>query len=331
MYAVQAADDAGRRSDARRRSDASFVDDLDSYGGPSVPLRGEGTLTLGLTPDDRTEHARTAAFREGLGLRTRDLTGSEVRRLEPYLASGVRSAALADGDLSVDNRRLLAALRTAARCTGVRFVGARTTEVLSTAGRVDGVRADDDWVRAGSVVLAAGAWSGQVAGVPACAQPAVLPVKGHVLRLAPMPGRGIGPLLNRTVRALVHGSEVYLVPRSTGEIVVGATVEHQGFDLTVSVASVRQLLRAAHEVLPAVDQLVLSEVSTGLRPGTPDNGPLVGWSQAPGLFVATGHYRNGVLLCGLTADEVVHQLDGTPPTTVWSPFAPDRFDTHEVA
>jgi glycine oxidase len=129
----------------------------------------------------------------------------------------------------------------------------------------------------------------------------------------------------------VNGREVYLVPRADGELVVGATSEHRGFDLTVQVAAVRELLRLAHEVLPVVDELQRAEISVGLRPGTPDNGPLVGWSALPGLLVATGHHRNGVLLCGATADEVVRQVGGSAPSPQWAPFGPRRFDQLHVA
>ncbi len=143
-------------------------------------------------------------------------------------------------------------------------------------------------------------------------------MKGHVLRLRPQPGRGGQAALTHTVRALVHGREVYLVPRSDGgALVVGATVERQGYDDTVVVAAVRGLLRDAHEVLPVIDELALAEVSTGLRPGTPDNAPVVGWSALPGVFVATGHYRNGILLSGVTGEEVARQVAGHPPSALW--------------
>ncbi|MGN6610974.1 MAG: glycine oxidase ThiO [Angustibacter sp.] len=299
-------------------------------GADVVALRREGTLSVGLTADDRAELVRLTAFRDGLGLRTEQLTVRQARELEPFLATSVGGAQLAVDDLSVDNRAVHAALRERAVAAGATVRSGAPARLLVEAGRAVGVATDADELRADVVVLAAGARCAVVEGVPAHAVPPVVPVKGHVLRLRPQPGRQGPPALTRTVRALVHGREVYLVPRADGELVVGATVEHQGFDDTVVVAAVRGLLRDAHEVLPVVDELALAEISTGLRPGSPDNAPAVGWSALPGLFVATGHYRNGILLSGVTGKEVARQVAGHPPSDLWQPFAPHRFDLQEA-
>jgi glycine oxidase len=308
-----------------------FVADLDRDGADPVRMRDEGTLSVGLTADDGAELDHVTAFRDQVGLVTTRLSAREVRRLEPYLATTVRGGVLAPDDLSVDNRSLRESLRRNAFAAGVRRVHEAAGALLTTARRAVGVSTVSGvQLRADVVVLAAGAGSPLLAGVPAAARPPVVPVKGHVLRLGPMPGRRATALVTHTVRALVHGREVYLVPRSDGELVVGATVEHHGHDLTTSAGAVRELLRSAQEVLPVLDDLSLKEVATGLRPGTPDNAPVVGWSALPGLFVATGHYRNGILLCGLTADEVTHQVNGHSPSEVWMPFSPNRFTQQEV-
>ena len=304
---------------------------VDALGGTDVvPLRREGTLSVGLTADDRDDLARLTAYRDRLGLSTEQLTRRETRELEPFLASSVGGALLARDDLSVDNRAVRAATRGAAVAAGVRVLPGAPARLLVDAGRAVGVATGLDELHADAVVLAAGARCGVVDGVPEQALPPVVPVKGHVLRLRPRPGRQAPPALTHTVRALVHGREVYLVPRADGELVVGATVEHQGFDDTVVVAAVRALLRDAHEVLPVVDELALAELSTGLRPGTPDNAPVVGWSALPGLFVATGHYRNGILLCGVTGEEVARQVGGHPPSALWQDLGPHRFDRQEA-
>lgn len=304
----------------------SFAADLEADGA-CIGLRREGTLNLGLTADDRGELDRLTQFRAGLGLSTRQLDRHAVRQLEPYLGTQVRGAVAADDDLSVDNRALVAAVRDQAMACGVRIVTKPARRLMLHQERAWGVEyGDGEQASADTVILAAGARSAQFDGVPAAVRPRVLPVKGHVLRLAPLPGHPRTPLLRHTVRALVHGHEVYLVPRANGEVVVGATVEHMGFDETVTVVAVRQLLRDASEVLPVVDEMALAEICVGLRPGTPDNGPLLGWSGLPGLFIATGHYRNGILLSGLSADEVSRQVRGQQPSTVWQPFAPNRFD-----
>ncbi|MFB4264338.1 FAD-dependent oxidoreductase [Nonomuraea sp. GTA35] len=144
-------------------------------------------------------------------------------------------------------------------------------------------------VRGERVVLAAGAWSAELAEVP------VRPVKGQIMRL-----RSPQPLLSRCVRGTVHGSSVYLVPRGDGELVVGATQEEMGFDTRVTAGGLYELLRDARELVPGVTELEVADVVAGLRPGTPDNLPLIGPGGTPGLAYATGHHRGGVLLAPLT-------------------------------
>ena len=177
----------------------------------------------------------------------------------------------------------------------------------------DGRRRDAD-----QVVLALGAWSGRLPGVPAGTVP-VRPVKGQILRL-----RGT-PLLEGTVRALVRGRSVYLVPYGEDRLVVGATVEEQGFDPRVTVGAVLDLLRDATEVVPGLTELELVETLARWRPGTPDNGPLLGRSPLPGLVLATGHYRNGVLLAPVTADALAQVLTGGEVAGPAAAFAADRF------
>jgi glycine oxidase len=160
---------------------------------------------------------------------------------------------------------------------------------------------------AGRVVVCAGAWSG-LAGVP------VRPVKGQVVRL-----RGELP-----TQRMIRTEHVYVVPRRNGEVVVGATVEERGFDTTVTAGAVHELLREGYRVLPELAELELVDASAGLRPGSPDNGPLVGeWED--GVLVATGHYRNGILLAPVTAETIAAILTGAEPPAESLPFTPDRF------
>ncbi len=126
---------------------------------------------------------------------------------------------------------------------------------------------------------------------------------------------------------MVRGTDVYLVPRADGELVVGATQEERGPDQTVTAGAVHDLLRDALSVLPVLSELVLAETCAGLRPGTLDNGPVVGPGRRTGLLLATGHYRNGILLSAVTADATVAWLTGQPPAAEWAPFTPDRFTT----
>jgi glycine oxidase len=148
----------------------------------------------------------------------------------------------------------------------------------------------------------------------------VRPVKGQSIRLA-----GAADLLERTIRATVHGERVYLVPRSNGELVVGATNEEVGPDLTVTAGAVQQLLRNAIEVVPEIAELELVESLARSRPGTPDNGPLIGESALPGLLLATGHYRAGVLLAPATSDAIHRLVSNLPMSEIVKSFAPQRF------
>lgn len=148
-------------------------------------------------------------------------------------------------------------------------------------------------------------------------------MKGQVLRLT-VPSR-YAPFLSRTVRAVVRGSQVYLVPRENGELVVGATSEELGWDTTVTAGGVYELLRDAHELVPGITELPLTETRAGLRPGSPDNAPLLGPTELAGLLLATGHYRNGVLLTPVTGDAMAHALATGELPDEARPFTPRRF------
>jgi len=266
-------------------------------------------------------------FRRSAGLDAQELDHRECRKLEPFLAPDVRGGVLFAGDWSVDNRRYAAALGEAMRAAGVRTVRDRVVEVRARDGTARGVRlagaSGTDTADCATVVVAAGSWSAGVAGLPDPLRSAIRPVKGQLLRLR-LPD-GMPPVLRHTVRATVRGAEVYLVPRADGEMIVGATSEERGPDLTVTAGAVHDLLHDAMSVLPVTSELILAETCVGLRPGTADNGPIVGESGVPGLFVAAGHYRNGILMSPVTADAIVSCLTGRRPAEEWAAFAPDRF------
>jgi glycine oxidase len=246
------------------------------------------------------------------------------------LAPGVRGGLRVDGDHQVDPRRLAGALVAACERAGVVFH--RTWAERLTVGRdraTGVVTREGEVLGADQVVLAAGSLSGRLEGVPHDVLPPVRPVKGQVLRLT-VPERH-APFLNRTVRAMVRGSQVYLVPRENGELVVGATSEELGWDTTVTAGGVYELLRDAHELVPGITELPLTETRAGLRPGSPDNAPLLGPTALPGLLLATGHYRNGVLLTPVTGDALAHALSTGELPDEARPFTPKRFArTHLV-
>ncbi|QEV17666.1 glycine oxidase ThiO [Streptomyces alboniger] len=286
--------------------------------------RACGTLAVALDSDDRAHLRELHALQRRSGLESEWLSGRECRRLEPMLAPGVRGGLRVDGDHQIDPRRLAAALLVACERAGVAFHRAWAERLSVVRGRARGVvLADGTELHAAQVVLAAGSLSGRLAGVPDDVLPPVRPVKGQVLRLrVPKP---YAPFLSRTVRAVVRGSHVYLVPRENGELVVGATSEELGWDTTVTAGGVYELLRDAHELVPGITELPLTETRAGLRPGSPDNAPLLGPTRLPGLQLATGHYRNGVLLTPLTGDVMAHCLTTGELPDEARPFTPARF------
>ncbi|MFI7497267.1 glycine oxidase ThiO [Streptomyces sp. NPDC049687] len=307
---------------ARRYPD--FAAELTEVTGQDLGYRRCGTLAVALDADDRAHLRELHMLQAQSGLESEWLTGRECRRLEPMLAPGVRGGLRVDGDHQVDPRRLADALVTACERAGVVFRRAWAERLSVTGGRASGVvTGDGTALEAGQVVLAAGSLSGRLAGVPEDVLPPVRPVKGQVLRLT-VPPR-FAPFLSRTVRAVVRGSQVYLVPRENGELVVGATSEELGWDTTVTAGGVYELLRDAHELVPGITELPLTETRAGLRPGSPDNAPLLGPTDLDGLLLATGHYRNGVLLTPVTGDAMAHALaTGELPDEV-RPFTPRRF------
>jgi len=309
-----------------------FATRLTHASGLDVGLTAEGSLLVGFDMDDTVGLARIADLLTRHDLPYDRLTSREAHTLEPALSPRARSALHVPGDPSVDNRLVVRALLTAAERAGVRFHRQRVGPVIVD-GRAVGVREVNVGVdldepdrpttpvhRADLVVLAAGAGSAHVPGLPDYARPPVRPVKGQILRLG-----GAAGLLGRTIRATVHGEHVYLVPRSHGELVVGATSEEVGVDLTVTAGAVHQLLHTAIEVVPEVAELELVETLARCRPGTPDNGPVIGSSLLPGLLVATGHFRSGVLLAPATSDAIHRLVSDLPVPGVVRPFAARRF------
>jgi glycine oxidase len=314
----------------------SFNAELEAAAGQRTGLRTEGTLAVAHDSGDLAALDRLTGFRHSIGLRAERLDAKACRRLEPFLAPSTRGGVLATGDLSVDNRRYLAALREAARNEGVKQLTGTVTTVEAAAGRSSvhahitdksemSADAGSDatvTLSAANVVIAAGWATGQITGVPDGIRKAIRPVKGQILRLR-HPGK-LPPIIGHTVRAIVGGRDIYLVPREDGELVVGATQEERD-DRDITAGAVHDLLRDAITAVPAISELILAEASAGRRPGTSDNGPILGPIGTGGLIIAAGHFRNGVLLSAVTADAVVTLLTGGEPHQAWAPFKPGRF------
>ena len=321
----------------------SFNAELEEAAGSATGLRTEGTLAVAYDNDDLAALDRLTEFRHSIGLRAERLDAKACRRLEPFLAPSIRGGVLATGDLSVDNRRYLAALRAAAAGAGVRTVVGSVTEVAdATADRIR-VRLAED--RATRAVRPARRYRRRLGHRPDRRPPRPDPQgdpPGQGPDPAPATSRASLPhILGHTVRAIVGGRDIYLVPRADGELVVGATQEERD-DRDVTAGAVHDLLRDAMTAVPAISELILAEASAGRRPGTSDNGPILGPVQvsrpndadrpvtagsAAGtgtLIVATGHFRNGVLLSAATADAVAALLAGEQPHPAWAPFHPSR-------
>lgn len=300
----------------------SFVDDLSQAGGADVGFEQEGVLAVGLDDDDRRVIDDLHRLHIDHGLDSTRLTSRECREREPLLASNVRGGLHAAGDGAVDPRCLVPALRAVAISAGVEIVSGSVERVEVSGGRVVGAIVDGDVRSAGTVVLAGGAWSGVKDCVPDEASPPVRPVYGEVVRLA---ARLDEHVPSQVIRAVVRGRQVYVVTRRDGEIVVGATSLDRGFDARVTAGGVYELLRDAFLVLPALAEAEFAEHVAGFRPGTPDNAPLIGWSGIDGLLLATGHYRNGILLTPLTSDAIAATVVGDAVPDVLAAARPDRF------
>ena len=297
-----------------------FAVELEAAAGVAPGYRETGTLAVARDLNDRAVLDRVAKFQTSLGLHVERLRSRECRVLEPGLAGSIRSGVFVRDDHQIDNRALMTALRAACARSGVELRTEAATSVVLEEGRVGAVEVSGgDGVRCERCVLAAGAWSSLVGGLPEEARLQVRPLKGQLLHLKGAPDA----IPQHTIR----GIEVYMVPRGDGRLVVGATVEERAFDVSVMAGAVHDLLRDVYELFPGVAELELSEVSVGLRPGTPDNAPLLGETAVPNLFAATGHYRNGILLAPITAETIVHLLlTGETPAAI-QPFSPQRFSS----
>jgi glycine oxidase len=304
---------------ASQRMWPEFALELEAASKISVGYRDEGTMVVALTRDDAEQLRFTYEFQKSLGLDLEWLSGAEARRREPHLRPGIAGAVFSSRDHQVDNRRLTRALAEAARGAGaILYEHDAVVGVDISAGRVAAVASEHSRIDADIVVLAAGAWSRDIAGIPAEYLPPVRPIKGQMLALRMEPER---PLLSH-VLWLPRG---YLVPRRDGRLVVGGTVEERGFDDRITAGGLLALIEGAWRAVPAIEELPVAETWVGFRPGSRDDAPILGPSGIDGLVIATGHHRNGILLTPLTAEAISgFVLTGRLPDAV-RPFSPERF------
>jgi glycine oxidase len=297
----------------------AFCRELEAETGHAIGYRGEGTMAVALNRDDAGTLRHSYEFQKGLGLDLEWLSGIEARRREPHLKPGTAAAVFSRHDHQVDNRSLAGALIAACRGAGVAlYEHCAVRELLLSGRRAAGVVSERGEDRADIVVLAAGAWSRQIAGIPAAALPPVRPIKGQMLALQMDPA---APLLHHVVWA----PRSYMVPRADGRLIVGGTVEERGFDASLTAGGILALLEGAWRAVPAIEELPIAETWVGFRPGSPDDAPMLGPSGIDGLAVATGHHRNGILLTPATAVAMAEfVLTGRLPE-IARPFSPQRF------
>lgn len=308
---------------ARRWPD--HAKEIESHTPYHVGLNRSGTLLVALDANDRAQIRSLLPLYKKLGLASEWHGSGPVRVKEPLLAPSVRGGLEAPDDIQVDNRQLLSALTDALRYAGVNIIQERVVGVLSSGSRVTGVATTRQNFDAGTVVLCAGYDIAGIKGVPVHDEIIIRPVKGQILRLYQ---RDTRLRLHYNVRALVAGSAVYLVPRASGKVVIGATVEEQGVSYSATAGAAYSLLRDAISVVPAIAEAEIEGFEVGLRPATRDNAPVIGPASLEGLVYALGGYRHGVLLSPLVADCVVELIEtGTTPEIAW-PFSPDRFRVH---
>jgi glycine oxidase len=305
---------------ASARAWPGFAAELAADSELEVGLVPCGALHVALDRDEAEELRRRFELMDSLDLGVEWLRPSGCRELEPRLAPACAAGVHAPAEAAVDPRPLLLALAAAVeRHGGQVLVEAEVTDALMENGRLAGViTADGREHRAEHVVLAAGAWSGTAPWLPPPARPPVRPVKGQILTLRGNPDQPV-------CRRIVASARVYLVPRPDGRLIVGATVEERGFDIQVTAGGVHELLREAYRALPDVAELELVETLAGLRPGTPDNAPLIGPGALDGLVLATGHYRNGILLTPISAEAVAALLAQAPQPPEAQAAHPGRF------
>ena len=289
------------------------VRDLQQRTGIDVEYVTRGTIYPASAAQKRRDVAAWADLEEfGVEL----LEGDDVHRLEPALAPNIRHAIFVKGDHWLNNQRLVLAYAQAAAAAGVELkTGCNVSRLVVEAGKVRGLVTEGERVEGDAILLATGAWSGELMAALG-ASLRIEPRRGQMIALAHVPP---------VVTYCVHG-EVYMAPRPSGELLLGATVERAGFQRAVTAEGISSLLRGAIELVPSLRDLPIARTWCGFRPWAPDSLPVLGpWPGIEGLFVATGHFRNGILLAPITARLMTEWITGKEPSLAMKDFLPDRF------
>ncbi len=292
-----------------------FISEVEEVSGRETGYRRNGALEVFFGETGETDCSAVLARHHGVGLASEIISAAEARRLEPALSAAAAAALWIPYEGSVDNRLLTAAILEAARRSGVVIrTAAEVEDVVTQNGRCVGVLAGGEKIAASEVVIAAGYATGRIPAVARCAP--TLPARGQMVAL-----RSTKIRLERTL----HSPRGYVVSRPDGRLIAGSTIEYAGIEKAVTPGGLKAILRAAVELLPALDDAAIIETWSGLRPDTPDHLPILGSSGVEGLWMATGHFRNGILLAPITARLIAAWLEGKPAPLAVEEFSPLRF------
>jgi glycine oxidase len=292
-----------------------FVSDVEEISGIQVGYRANGTIEVLTSHQAREEMSTIIALHHGLGLQAEPLSPDDARELEPSLRDDLEGAVLRPAEASVDNRLLTQAILTCARKSGVEIhAGASAESVWLEGGTCKGLIVGGQKISSKHTVVAAGCFSSQIQGAEKFAP--VRPAKGQMISVR---------CPEVKIERVLWGDDIYLVPRNDGRILAGATVEYKGFDKTLTAGGQRKLFSAAVELVPALENALVEETWAGLRPDSPDHLPILGPTDLPGLIIATGHFRSGVLLTPITAKLVREWITTERVSMDWERFSPLRF------
>ena len=292
-----------------------YIATVEELSGITTGYRARGTIVALFSQHAREELNTIVALHRGLGLQAEAISAKEAREMEPALSEEVAAAVLRPEEASVDNRLLAKALLEASKRSGVEVhAGAGVQSIWREGTRCAGASVQGEKISAKFTIIAAGSFSSQIAGVEEYAP--VVPAKGQMLSL-----RCDAAKIDR----VLWSERIYIVPRNDGRILCGATMEHVGFDRAVTAGGIHSNLNGAIEMAPVLAQASVEETWAGLRPDTPDHLPILGPTDLEGLFIATGHFRSGVLLTPITAKLMAEFVVGKTPSMDCSRFNPMRF------
>jgi len=297
----------------------SFAADLLEETGIDVELDSTGTLYVAFSEEDERDCIHTHTWQSRAGLSVEKLSASETLQLEPAINSAVRSALLFPNDIQVENRHLLRALVASVTKHNIRILADTSVEeVRVSRGKLTGVQTSTGFINCSKVVIAAGCWTSFIRVVGGeFALPQIEPIRGQMVCL---------DAKSSVSRYVIYSSRGYIVPRLDGRLLAGSTIEPVGFAKRTTAAGIVSILERAIEISPSISELPVADVWAGLRPKAADGLPVLGpCGEIDGLFYATGHYRNGILLAPITGELIKSAVLEGKATPLMAAFSPDRF------